>query len=117
MFSDPISVTYNAVAQDLFRVDTGNRRSRYEGVDDILAMTIAHSNGKRQRSELRLDHQKSVADPLNPSLMRPVNLSAYLVVNRPVFGYTDAESQLVLDALLIFAGVSGNKTKFLGQQS
>ncbi len=117
MFTDPLSVTYNAVATPLPRVDSGNRRALYESADDALRLTIAHTNGKRQRSELRLDHQKNVADPLNPSVYRPVNASLYLVANRPVVGYTDAEVQLIMDALLGFIGVSGNKTKFLGQES
>jgi hypothetical protein len=118
MFTDPLSVTYNAVATSMPKVDTGNRRGVYESADNTLRLSITHSNGKRERSEIRLDHKKNAADPLDPTRLRPYDMSVYLVVNRPSnTGYTDAEAQLVYDALLSFASVSGNKTKFLGQES
>ncbi len=118
MFSDPLSVTYNAVATSLPKVIAGNRSGVYESADNTLRLTISHSNGKRERSEIRLDHRKNATDPLDPTKLRPYDMSVYAVVNRPAgVGYTDAEAQLVYDALLAFASVSGNKTKFLGQES
>lgn len=117
MFADPSSVTYNAVATSMPKVDTGNRRGVYESADNALKLTISHSNGKRERSEVRLDHQKTAADPLDPSRNRPYDMSVYLVVNRPPFGYTDAEAQLVYDALVAFVNNSTNKAKILGQES
>lgn len=117
MFSDPTSVTYNSVATSMPKVDTGNRRGVYESADDALRLSIAHANGKRQRSEVRLDHHKTAADPIDPTKNRPYDMSAYFVLNRPVTGYTDAEAQLVYDALVAFVTNATNKAKILGQES
>lgn len=118
MFTDPISVTYNSVATSLPRVSMQGRSAVYESADNALRLTITHSNGKRERSEVRLDHQKTTADPLDPTKNRPYNLSVYLVVNRPAnIGYTDAEAQLVYDALTAFVSNATNRGKILGQES
>lgn len=118
MFGDPTSVTYNAVATSMPKVDTGNRRGVFESADNTLRLTISHANGKRERSEVRLDHKKTIADPLDPTRNRPFDMSVYLVINRPAnFGYTDAEAQLVYDALVAFVGNASNKAKILGQES
>ena len=118
MFSDPSSVTYNSVATSMPKVDSGNRRGVYESADNTLRLTIAHANGKRERSEVRLDHKKTIADPLDPTKNRPFDMSVYLVVNRPAnYGYTDAEATLVYDALVAFVTNATNKAKILGQES
>lgn len=118
MFADPTSVTYNSVATSMPKVDSGNRRGVYESADNALRLTIAHANGKRERSEVRLDHHKTAADPLDPTKLRPYDMSVYLVVNRPSnVGYTDAEAQLVYDALVAFVTNATNKAKILGQES
>jgi hypothetical protein len=118
MFTDPLSVTYNAVATSLPKVDSGNRRGVYESADNTLRLTVSHTNGKRERSEIRLDHKKNAADPLDPTRNRPYDMSVYVVVNRPFnVGYTDAEAQLVYDALLAFCTNATNKGKILAQES
>ncbi len=118
MFTDPLSVTYNAVATPMTRKFSVGRTSVYESADDALKLTIAHSVGKRERSEVRLDHKKNAVDPFNSTLVRPYNMSVYLVINRPLnSGYTDAEAQYVYDALNGFAAVAANRTKILGQES
>nr|UJQ85994.1 MAG: hypothetical protein 2 [Leviviridae sp.] len=119
MFNDPSSVTYNTVATSMPKVDTGNRRGVYESADNTLRLTISHANGKRERSEVRLDHKKTAADPLDPTKNRPYDMSVYLVVNRPAngIGYTDAEAQLVYDALTAFITNTTNRGKILGGES
>ena len=117
MFNDPSSITYNTVVTSMPKVDTGNRRGVYESADNALRLSISHANGKRERSEVRLDHRKTAADPLDPTKNKPYDMSAYLVINRPPFGYTDAEAQLVYDALVTFVSNASNKAKILGQES
>ena len=118
MLSDPNSVTYNAVATSLPKVDSGNRRGVYESADNTLRLTVTHTNGKRERSEVRLDHKKNATDPLDPTRNRPYDMSVYLVVNRPFnVGYTDAEAQLVYDALVAWVSNATNKGKILAQES
>jgi hypothetical protein len=117
MFSDPTTLTYNAVSTPMPKVDSGNRRGVYESADNALRLTISHVNNKRERSEARLDHKKTAADPLDPSKNRPFDMSACFWINRPIGGYTDAEAQLVYDALVAFITNASNKAKILGQES
>lgn len=118
MFNDPIVVPYNGIDTSLPKVDSGNRRGVYESADNTLRLTISHSNAKRERSAVRLDHKKNATDPLDPSRNRPYDMSVYVVVNRPFnTGYTDAEAQLVYDALLAFSAHPANKGKIIAQES
>lgn len=118
MLSDPQSITYNGAATSLPRVSTQGRSSTYESSDGSLRLTVTHTNGRRERSEVRLDHTKVSSDPLFPSQNKPYNMTVYGVVNRPLnLGYTDAEAQLVYDALIGLMTDATFKAKFLGQQS
>lgn len=118
MLTDPQSITYNGVATSLPRVSTAGRSSTYESADGSLRLTVTHTNGRRERSEIRIDHTKVSSDPLFPSQNKPYSLSVYGVVNRPLnTGYTDAEAQLVYDALVGLMADTTFKAKFLGQES
>ncbi len=118
MFSDPISLTYNSVATSMPRVSTGDRTATYQSADDALRLTVQNFLGKRERNVVRLDHMKNVVDPFDPARLRAVNMSVYFTLNRPApFGYTDAEAQLVYDALTGFITNSTNRTKVLGGES
>lgn len=117
MFVEPVSLTYNAVSTSMPKVDVGNRRGVYESADNALKLSITHVNNKRERSEVRLDHKKTAADPLDPAKNKPYDMSACFWLNRPIGGYTDAEAQLVYDALVAFITNASNKAKILGQES
>lgn len=118
MLTDPQSITYDGSATSLPRVSVQGRSSTYESADGSLKLTVSHTNGKRERSEVRLDHTKVSSDPLFPSQNKPYSLSVYGVVNRPLnTGYTDAEAQLVYDALTALMANATFKAKFLGQES
>ncbi len=118
MFTDPLSVTYNAVATSMPKVDSKGRTGVYESADNALVLTIANTVGKRERTEVKLHHSKTSADPLDPTRNRPFGMDVYLVVNRPVNdGYTDAQAQLVYDALVAFVSNTTNRTKILGGES
>lgn len=118
MFTDPQSVTVNAVAVPLPRVSTNGRTSIYENASGDLTLTLAHSNGKRSRSVVRLDRQKTAADPLNPANFRPYSTSKYLVCDSPLnIGFTDLELQYDILALTGLVNGTGWLAKFLGQES
>lgn len=117
MFTDPITVNIDGAAHTLARVSQQGRSSVYEKNTGDLQLNISHTNGKRQRSVVQVTASKTAADPLNPTWLRPVNMRAYLVVDMPLTGYTDAEAEDVVNGLADLVQSAGFLPKFLGQES
>jgi hypothetical protein len=117
MFTDPSTVTVNSVAKTLPRVSVGDRKATYESSADGLTLSITHVNGKRNRHTVRLDITKTAADPLLDGVSRQYSMSAYMVVDVPVIGFTLAEQKLNAKALLDFMAASTNTEKVLAGES
>lgn len=117
MFADPQTVTVNAVGKTLPRVDVGSRRALYESAADGLTFTITHVKGKRDRHTVRLDINKTAADPLLDGVSRAYSMSAYLVVDAPDLGFSLAEQKLNVKALLDWMALSTNTEKVLAGES
>nr|UJQ85882.1 MAG: hypothetical protein 2 [Leviviridae sp.] len=119
MLADPQSVTINAVAQSLPAVARGVNSSAYRKDDGTVALSISHQFGKRTRRTARLDFSKIVADPLVPATNQKVSMSAYLVIDHPPTGLTNAEIKYVVDALTAYlTASSGAKvTSIVGGES
>jgi len=118
-FADPQSVTINAVAQTLPRVSSGTSSGIFQKDDGNVKLTVSHASGKRNRRTIRLDHRKVAADPLVGSVNINYSMSAYLVVDAPLLGYTVAEAKQIVDALTAYlTASSGSKvTQLLGGES
>lgn len=116
MYADPQTVTINAVAQTLPRTSAGVNSGEFTKDDANVKLSVAHSYGKRTRRTIRLDTRKIAADPLIASTNILFSMSAYLVVDVPVTGYTVAEAKQVVDALTAYlTASSGAKvTQLLG---
>jgi hypothetical protein len=117
MFSDPQSVTVNAVAKTLPRVVVGDRKASYESTADGLQLHITHVVGKRNRHTVRLDVTKTAADPLLDGVSKQYSMSAYIVVDAPPIGFTLAEQKLNVTALLDFMKAATNTDKVLAGES
>lgn len=119
MLSDPQSVTYNGASVSLPLISRTGRASTYASADGSLTLDIAHTvRNSREQSLVKLTQKKVTADPLIPANNRPYNMTVHVVVNRPYdMGYTDAEAQLVYDALVALVGGSTFKGKILGGES
>jgi hypothetical protein len=119
MLADPQSVTYNSGSVSLPAIARGANTSKYQKDDGTMALTISHALGKRNRSTVRLDFSKIAADPLISAQNIKYSMSAYLVIDRPVTGFTVAEAKLVVDALTAYlTASSGAKvTSVLGFES
>lgn len=114
-YADPISITYNAVATNLPRISSSANAGTFRTADSSLAASVSHSYGKtRTRRQLRLDHQKVAADPLVAAQNLRYSMSAYIVIDVPIVGYSVAEAKLVVDALTGFAANATNINKLLG---
>jgi len=119
MLADPQSVTINSVAQSLPAIARGVNTSQYQKDDGLVKLSIAHQYGTRTRRTARLDFSKIAADPLISSTNVKYSMSAYLVIDTPVTGFTVAEAKQIVDALTAYlTASSGAKvTSVLGGES
>lgn len=115
-YTDPQSVTINAVANSLPRVGSGLNSGSFSKDDGTVRLSVSHQIGKRTRRQVRLDHSKIAPDPLISSTNIKYSMSAYLVVDVPPTGYTVAEAKQIIDGLTKWlTDTSGaNLTKLLG---
>jgi hypothetical protein len=118
-FSDPQTVTINAVAQTLPRISVDLNSSVYQKDDGNVKLTVSHRNGKRRSSLLRLDFQKIAADPLISSTNIIYSMSVTMTVNKPLTGFTVVEQKQVVDAFAAYltASSGANVTKLLGGEN
>jgi hypothetical protein len=120
MFTDPQSITINAVAIPLPRTTSGEGKGVYTSADGNVRETVSHQENKsRNRRMFRVDHQKSAPDPLFPAQNTPYNAAVYIVMDVPKVGYTVAEQKQLVDGFLAqLQATSGALiTQFLGGQS
>lgn len=118
-FSDPQSVTISAVANSLPRTSSGVNTGAFTKDDGNVKLVVSHQYGKRTRRTLRLEHSKIAPDPLISSTNIKHSMTAYIVVDTPVTGYTLAEAKAIADALVAYlAASSGAKlTQLLGGEN
>lgn len=117
-FSDPQTVTINAVPLTMPRTGSGQNSGTFTTNDGTAKLTVSHAYGKRNRRTIRIDHSKIAEDPLLSENME-FSMSAYLVVDGPVRGYSVTELKQVVDGLLAYltASSGANITKLLGGES
>ncbi len=118
-FSDPQSVTINAVANSLPRTASGDNTGAFTKDDGNVKLSVSHNLGKRNRRTIRLDHRKVAADPLIAAQNLNYSMSTYIVVDVPPVGYSPAEAKQVVDGFLanLQASSGANLVKFLGGES
>ncbi len=119
MFSDPQSLTINAVANSLPRTASGVNTGQFTKDDGNVKMIISHQLGKRNRRNIRVDFRKVAADPLSTGFNKEYSMSVYCVVDAPVVGFTITEQKQIVDALTgyLTASSGANVTKILGGES
>lgn len=115
-FSDPQSVTVNAVAVPLPRTSAGTDSGGFTSADGQYQLSVSHSRGKRYRRTIRLSQTKISADPFVADRNVQASMSAYIVVDTPVNGYTTTEAKLIVDALTGYLTASSGQrvTQLLG---
>nr|QDH88467.1 MAG: hypothetical protein H4Bulk463692_000002 [Leviviridae sp.] len=117
MFSDPQSITVNSVAQSLPAIARNDVSSQYQKDDATYKMVISHQyKTERNRFTVRIDANKVAADPLTAANNRVYSQSCYIVMDKPVVGYSNAETQQLASALTAFC-TSANLLKVLGGET
>ena len=98
--ADPQSIKINGVTTSLPRVSTGDFKSIYESADGLIKLSLSTVSGKRKRQVVRVDVSKIAADPLIATNNVEYSMSTYVVFDRPMVGYTNAEAKQVYDGLM-----------------
>lgn len=119
MFSDTLTLTINAVAKTLTRVDGSGGRGIFRNTAEGLRVTLSQSTTKARRDIMgvRIDHEKTGSDPFLAGVNRPLSASVRLVADYPSLGYTVQEKEDHLEALAIWLSVQGNRDKLINGES
>jgi hypothetical protein len=120
MFSDPQTVKVDGTNNvSLPRVDTGGFASEYLSADGTIRLKISTANGRRKRHVARIDLSKITTDPFDTSQNIEVSSSVYLVVDRPLAGFSNVELRKVVEGLVTFLSAStyAATEKVLGSES
>lgn len=118
-FTDPITVTINAVPYVLACVETLATAKVYKDPTDTVRLTISHlaTKAKRTRRLVRLDLKKITADPFTPSINREVEATYSTVVDEPADGtFTNTELLNVAKGLIAWQ-TDANVGKVLNGES
>lgn len=118
-YADPQSVTIAGVATSLPRTGSGVNTGTFKSNDGTVTLTVSSAYGKRNRRTLRLEHNKVAADPFTTGASTKVSMTAYLVVDTPVNGYTVAQQKEIVDALTAYltASTGARVTQLLGGEN
>lgn len=117
MFTDPQTVTVNAVAQTLPAISREPAKSVYREDIGEYELVVSHQEGsKRDRRTVRLNRQIVTSDPFIPANNVEVSHSVYLVIDAPIAGFTSTQ---IKDDVLGLTGwlTSANVLKVLGGES
>lgn len=123
MFSDPTTMTDSVVltpsggtAKSLARIRSDGYAAEYSTSDGLYTAKISHQRGSRLRSEARIDLFTTYVDP-STGLTSTVSATAYVVLNRPIAGFTNTQLKGILFAICGFTGVAANADKLLALES
>lgn len=117
-FTDPQKVKIGASEITCPRVKTEGMASEYTNEDSTVDLTISSSETRknRLRHTVRLDKSKITTNPYDTTQNVDVGISAYLVIDRPLAGFTNTEAEEITKALTEFCS-SANIKKVLARES
>jgi hypothetical protein len=118
-FSDPQTITINAIANSLARTSSRDNAGAFTKDDGNVKLTVSSLYGKRVRRTARIDHRKTASDPLFPAQNSPYSMSFYVVADVPMYGYSVVEQKQIVDGFLAWMSASSgaNITKLLGGEN
>jgi hypothetical protein len=109
MYTDPQSVTIGT-AQSLARTGISGNAGSFTKDDGTVTLSIAHSKSKRNRvrSTARVDFSKIVADPLVTGTNLRLSASVYIVLDKPLNGFSVAEQVQLITGLTTWLTATSN---------
>lgn len=119
MFTDPQSVTINAVPNTLPRTEQEGQSAAYTKDDGTLTLTVSHQETKngRLRHAVKLDQSKIAADPFVAGNSRLSGAAITFVIDEPNAGQFSNADLLLLAKGLIAWGTDANLTKVIAGES
>jgi predicted peroxiredoxin len=103
------------------RVSTGDFKSIYETSDglNVLTVSTSESNSNRKRHLVRIDVSKLATNPYEETKKQTISMSVYMVIDRPVAGFTVAEAKKLVEGLvgLLSASTYSLTEKVIGSES
>nr|QDH89468.1 MAG: hypothetical protein H1Bulk29281e3660_000002 [Leviviridae sp.] len=119
MLTDPQSITVNGSGISLPAISRGDNTSTYQSADGLMKLTVSHQYGRRKRTLIRFDQTKTAADPLVSTVNNVYSESVQVVIDRPLAGFTTAESNFLLQGVAgVLTASSGNlAASILGGQN
>ena len=105
--TDPQSLTISGTTYTLARHTPASGRTEYVNSDGTVKLVILQSTGKRKRSSVRVEITKVAADPLT-AVNSYVSQAVYIMFDRPVVGFSDAEIVSVMTGLNTALAASSN---------
>lgn len=116
MFTDPQSVTINAVPFSMPRISTQGSSAVYQTADETLKMTISHQDVKdRTRRMVRLDKRVVAADPLTAE-NEYKTAAVYIVIDQPEFGFSGTDLDYIVQGFKTWLATA-NVLKVCGGES
>lgn len=115
-FADPQTLTVNSVAKTLAKILTSGTSATYQSSDGAYKLIISHQQSKKRiRTMVRVENRAIVTDPLT-SVNDYDTLTFFMVLDRPEYGFSDAQIGYVIAALMAWND-STAVGKLLGLQS
>jgi hypothetical protein len=116
--TDPQTIKIGETESSLPRVNTGSFSSQYESSDGSVVLKLSTQESGRKRHVVRVDVTKITEDPFSANNVE-VSMSCYIVIDRPLVGYTNAEALEVVAGLLSLSTASSSSLlkKLLGSES
>jgi hypothetical protein len=84
------------------RVSSGDFKSIYATSDGLSKLTVStsESNSNRKRHLVRIDVSKLATNPFEETKKQEISMSVYLVIDRPVSGFTTTEAKKLVEGLV-----------------
>jgi len=107
-FTDPQSVTVNAVARSLPRFLSGTTVGTFVSADGITKLTIDPNGTKSRRSnKAAIRENVNITDPVT-GLTKVDSHSFTIIANRPLTGVSDAVSEQLASAFITWLTANSN---------
>jgi len=119
MFSDPLKPKFDASTEtECPRISTGNMQSKYQSEDGTKSVEIStqETSKGRKRHQFRLNQAKVTDDPFDDNQNIEVGCSAYVLIDRPVSGFSAEEVKKLVEGLTTIL-TSANIKKLIASES
>lgn len=118
-FTDPQTITIDAVAISLPRVLTKSGTGQFTAADGTTQLEVLPVNGKTKVRTVRLRNSKVTSDPLVTTTNVRVTDLVSVTIIRPLDGYTDEEILKQVSGLFAWftAGTNANLKKFIAGEN